>query len=82
MRERFIKNKRTLNPTHISLKKDKQPKIKTTRRIVMMSQSNDDEEKETLHKRQRRQEDIAMRGSIDSPQLAKLLNKQQQHNQR
>jgi hypothetical protein len=51
LRGRFIKNKRLLNPTHISLEKDKQPKTKTTRRIVMMSQSNDDGEREILLKR-------------------------------
>jgi hypothetical protein len=37
LRERFIKNKRPLNPTHISLRKEKLPKIKTTRRVVLMS---------------------------------------------
>jgi hypothetical protein len=45
LRERFIKNKRPLDPTHNSLKKEKQPKIRTTKKIVMMFQSNDDEEK-------------------------------------
>ncbi len=43
----------------------------------MISQSNDDEERKILHKRQRRHEDIAMRGSIDLQQVAKLLKKQQ-----
>jgi hypothetical protein len=46
LRERFIKNKRPLHPTHIFPKKEKQPKIKTTKRIVLMSQSDDDEEEE------------------------------------
>jgi hypothetical protein len=41
-----------------------------------MYQSNDDEERETLQKRQRRQEDIAMRGSINPQHVAKLLKKQ------
>ncbi len=77
MRERFIKNKRLLNPTHIFLKKEKHPKTRTTRRIVLMSQSDDDEEKKTLQKRQRRQEDIAMKGSIDLQQVIELLMKQQ-----
>ncbi len=54
MRERFIKNKRPLNPTHIFPKKEKQLKTKTTKKIVLMSQSNDDEERKTLQKRQRR----------------------------
>ncbi len=48
LRERFIKNKRPLNPTHISPKKEKQLEIKTTRRVVLMFESNDDEERETL----------------------------------
>ncbi len=34
LRERFIKNKRPLNPTHISPKKKKQLETKATRRIV------------------------------------------------
>jgi hypothetical protein len=46
LRERFIKNKRPLHPTHIFPKKEKQPKIKTTKRIVLMFQSDDDEEEE------------------------------------
>jgi hypothetical protein len=37
LRERFIMNKRPLNPTHISPKKEKQPKTRTTKRIAMMS---------------------------------------------
>ncbi len=41
-----------------------------------MSQSNDDEERETLQKRQRRQEDTTMRGSINPQQATKLLKKQ------
>jgi hypothetical protein len=44
MRERFIKNKRPLNPTHISPKKEKQLETKTTIRAVLMFQFNDDEE--------------------------------------
>jgi hypothetical protein len=48
LRERFIKNKRPINPTHIFLKKEKQPEIQTTRRTIMMSQFYDDEERETL----------------------------------
>jgi hypothetical protein len=46
MKERFIKNKRPMNPTHIS--KEKQPKTRTTRRTIMMSQSNDESERETM----------------------------------
>ncbi len=41
-----------------------------------MSQSNDDEERKTLQKRQKKQEDIAMKGSIDPQQATKLLKKQ------
>jgi hypothetical protein len=37
LKEKFIKNKRPLNPTHISLKKEKQPKTRTTMRVVLMS---------------------------------------------
>ncbi len=37
LRERFKKNKRPLNPTHISPKKEKQLKTRTTRRTIMMS---------------------------------------------
>jgi len=55
---------------------DKQLETMTTRRLVMMSQSDDDEERKTLHKRQRRQEDIAMRGSINLQQTIELLKKQ------
>lgn len=65
LKERFIKNKRILNPPYIYLKKEKQSKTKTTRRTFLMSQFNDDEEKETLLKRQKRQEDIAMRDNIN-----------------
>jgi hypothetical protein len=42
-----------------------------------MYQSNDDEERETLQKKQRRQEDTTMRGSIDLQQALELLRKQQ-----
>jgi hypothetical protein len=51
LRERFIK--KIKNKTlHISfLKRKKQPKTKTTKKIVMISKSNDDEERETLLKR-------------------------------
>jgi hypothetical protein len=48
MRGRFIKNKRPLNPTHISLKKDKQLEIRITKRVVLVSKSNDDEKRKTL----------------------------------
>jgi hypothetical protein len=48
LREKFIKNRIFLNPTHIFLKKKKQPKIETTKRVVLMSQFDDDEEKKTL----------------------------------
>ncbi len=41
-------NKIPLNPTHISPKKEKQLKSRTTKRVVLMSQSNDDEESKTL----------------------------------
>jgi hypothetical protein len=34
-----------------------------------------------MHKRQRKQKDIIMKGSIDPQQVAKLLKKQQQQNQ-
>jgi hypothetical protein len=51
MKERFIKNKRPLNPTHISPKKEIQPDIRTTKKAILMSQSYDDEERETLQKR-------------------------------
>jgi len=46
MKERFIKNKRPLNPAHISPRKNKDPKTRKTIRIILMSQSNDDEERE------------------------------------
>jgi hypothetical protein len=64
MREKFIKNKKLLNLTYISPKKDKQIEIRTTKKIIMMSQSNDDEKREILLKRKTRQEDITMRGNI------------------
>jgi hypothetical protein len=51
MRERFIKNKRLLNPTHISPKKEKKPKIRTIIRTIIMSQFDVDEERKTLQKR-------------------------------
>jgi hypothetical protein len=51
LRERFIKNKRPINPMHISPKKEKQPKTRTNRRAIMMFESNDDEERKTLQKR-------------------------------
>jgi len=51
MKERFIKNKRPLNPAHIFPTNDKQPKTRTTRRVVLMFKFNDDEEKEILLKR-------------------------------
>ncbi len=76
LRERFIKNKRLLNPTHISPKKEKQLETRTTRRTILMSQFDDDEERKTLQKKkQRQQEDIAMRGSIGPQQATKLLRK-------
>jgi hypothetical protein len=37
MRERFIKNKKPLNLAHLSSKKEKQPKIRTTKKIISMS---------------------------------------------
>jgi hypothetical protein len=55
LRERFIKNKRPLNPTHISLKKEKQLDIKITIRAILIAQFDDEE----------RQEDIAMKGIIN-----------------
>jgi hypothetical protein len=76
MKERFIKNKRLMNPTHISLKKDKHPKTRTTKIVVLMSQSDDEEERKTLQKKQKRQEDTAMKGSIDLQQAIELLMKQ------
>jgi hypothetical protein len=63
LRERFIKNKRPLDPTHISPKKDKQPKTRTTKRVVMMS--HDDEQREIILKRQKKQEDTTMRGNVN-----------------
>jgi hypothetical protein len=75
MKDRLIKNKRPLNPAHISPKKEKQPKMKTTRRTILMSQSNDDEERETLLKRQRRQKDIVMKGNVSPQQATELLRK-------
>jgi hypothetical protein len=77
MRERFIKNKRSLNLLHIFLKKEKQPKSRTTERAILMSQFDDDDEQETLQKRQRRQEDIIMKGSMNLQQTTKLLRRQQ-----
>ncbi len=65
-----------LNRTHIFLKKEKQLETMTTITVVMMSQSNDDEERKTLHKRQRRHEDIAMRGSNNLQQTIELMKKQ------
>jgi hypothetical protein len=38
MREKVIKNKRPLNPTHIFFEKEKQLNTMITRRIVLMSQ--------------------------------------------
>jgi hypothetical protein len=55
LRERFIKNKRPLNPTHICPKKEKQLDIRITIRAILMSQFDDEE----------RQEDIAMKGIIN-----------------
>jgi hypothetical protein len=40
-----------------------------------MSQSNDDEKREMLQKRQRRQEDTIMRGSINPQHVGKLMRK-------
>jgi hypothetical protein len=48
MKERLIKNKRPLNPMHISPKKEKQLETRTTKRVVLMSQSNDVEERNFL----------------------------------
>ncbi len=48
LRERFIKNKRPLNPTHISSKKEKRQKTKITKRTIMMSKYDDDEERKSL----------------------------------
>jgi hypothetical protein len=43
--------KRPLNPALIYLKKEKDPKTRTFKRIVMMSQFDDDEDREILLKR-------------------------------
>jgi hypothetical protein len=51
LRERFLKNKRPLNPTHISPRKEIQPKTTTTKRVILMSKFDDDEERKTLQKR-------------------------------
>jgi hypothetical protein len=51
MRERFIENKRPLNPTHIYPKKEKQLEIRTTKITISMSKFDDDEEREILQKR-------------------------------
>jgi hypothetical protein len=37
MRERFIKNKRPLNPTHIFPKKEKKPKTTSVRKTILIS---------------------------------------------
>jgi hypothetical protein len=37
LRERFIKNKRPLNPTHIFPNKEKRLETRTTKRAIMMS---------------------------------------------
>jgi hypothetical protein len=60
----FIKNKRHLNPAHIFPKKEKEPKTRTTIRMVLMSQFDNDEERQTLLKRQKKQEESTMRGSV------------------
>jgi hypothetical protein len=67
MRERFIKNKRLLNPTNISPKKEKEKEttIRTLKITIFMFQSNDDEERETLLKRQKRHEESTMKGSVN-----------------
>ncbi len=64
-----------LNPTHIYPKKEKQLETRTTKRAIMMFQFDDDEEREILQKRQRRQEDIVLRGNIDLQQVSKLLKR-------
>jgi hypothetical protein len=51
LKERFIKNKRPLNPTHISSEKEKQQKTGITRRAILMSNYDDDEEGTPLQKR-------------------------------
>jgi hypothetical protein len=48
LRERFIKNKRPLNSTHIISKKEKHPETRTTIRAILMFQFDDDEEKNFL----------------------------------
>jgi len=63
-----------LNLLHIYPKKDKQLEI--GRRAIMMSQFDDEEERETLLQRQRRQEDITMRGNVNPQQIVELLTKQ------
>ncbi len=40
-----------------------------------MSQFNDDEERNTQQKRQRRYENVVMKGNIDPQQVAELLRK-------
>jgi hypothetical protein len=47
-----------------------------------MSQFDDDEERVTLLKRQKRQEESIMKGSVNLQQAAKLLKKQKQKHQR
>jgi len=51
-------NKRPLNPTHISPKKEKWPETRTTRKVVLMFQSNDDEERERLYRKGRKEKRI------------------------
>jgi hypothetical protein len=51
LKEKFIKNKRSLNLTHISPKKEKHPETRTIRRVNLMSQFDDYEVRETLQKR-------------------------------
>ncbi len=64
LKERFINNKRLLNPTHIFPKKEKWLEIRTTRRTILKFKCDDDERK-PMHKRQKRQEDTIMKGNID-----------------
>ncbi len=47
-----------------------------------MSQLNDEEEREILLKRQKRHEDITMKGSVNLQHVAELLKKQQQRQQK
>jgi hypothetical protein len=75
MEERFIKNKRPLNLTHISFKKEKELELRTLKRTILMSQSNDDEETETLLKRRKRHEESTMKGSVNPQHEVKLLKK-------